>query len=246
MTGPLATDVHAYISCCISVQNFTLTVRSEAMISMYWSDSLLALPSTCMKWTNPGHHQNPSRRPPSWRSILVSGDECATSPRIYTGQNWKCQTFMTIREEYGTGWHTDCFWPHEIPCEVEVALMQVLTEPRDLSKRASTAVSAYSSSFSEARTQMEGRTLFSRMCYYYGLDVRGSILCRGKRFFSTPQRRDWLWSPASFLSNVCRRFFLRGVKRQGREADHYPPTIAEVKNDGAMPPLPHMSSWHSA
>jgi hypothetical protein len=37
-----------------------------------------------------------------------------------------------------------------------------------------------------------------------------------------------------------------GVKRPGREADHSPPSSAEVKNGGAIPPLPNMSSWHSA
>jgi hypothetical protein len=29
-----------------------------------------------------------------------------------------------------------------------------------------------------------------------------------------------------------------GVKRPGREADHSPPSSAEVKNGGAIPPLP--------
>jgi hypothetical protein len=29
-----------------------------------------------------------------------------------------------------------------------------------------------------------------------------------------------------------------GVKRQGRETDHSPPSSAEVKNGGAIPPLP--------
>jgi hypothetical protein len=37
-----------------------------------------------------------------------------------------------------------------------------------------------------------------------------------------------------------------GVKRPGREADHSPPSSAKDKNDGAIPPLLHMSSWHSA
>jgi hypothetical protein len=37
-----------------------------------------------------------------------------------------------------------------------------------------------------------------------------------------------------------------GIKRQGREADRSPPSSAEVNNGGAIPPLPHMSSWHSA
>jgi hypothetical protein len=35
---------------------------------------------------------------------------------------------------------------------------------------------------------------------------------------------------------------LLGVNRPGREADHSPPSSAEVKNVGARPPLPHMSS----
>jgi hypothetical protein len=38
----------------------------------------------------------------------------------------------------------------------------------------------------------------------------------------------------------------QGVKWQGCETDHSPPSSAEVKNDGAIPPLPHMPSWHGA
>jgi hypothetical protein len=34
-----------------------------------------------------------------------------------------------------------------------------------------------------------------------------------------------------------------GVKRQRRESDHSPPSSAEVKKAGAIPPLPHASSW---
>jgi hypothetical protein len=30
----------------------------------------------------------------------------------------------------------------------------------------------------------------------------------------------------------------QGIKRKGREADHSPPTSAEVKNDGTIPSLP--------
>jgi hypothetical protein len=37
-----------------------------------------------------------------------------------------------------------------------------------------------------------------------------------------------------------------GLKRPRREADHSPPSSAEVKNGGAMPPFSNMSSWHSA
>jgi hypothetical protein len=37
-----------------------------------------------------------------------------------------------------------------------------------------------------------------------------------------------------------------GIKRPRCEAGHSPPASAEVENGGAIPPLPHMSSWHSA
>jgi hypothetical protein len=36
------------------------------------------------------------------------------------------------------------------------------------------------------------------------------------------------------------------IKRPGREVEHSFPFSAEVKNDGAITLLPHMSSWHSA
>jgi hypothetical protein len=34
--------------------------------------------------------------------------------------------------------------------------------------------------------------------------------------------------------------------RPGREVDHSPPTIAEVKKSGSIHPLPHTPSWRSA
>jgi hypothetical protein len=34
-----------------------------------------------------------------------------------------------------------------------------------------------------------------------------------------------------------------GVKRPGLEADHSPPSSSDVKNGGAILPLPHTSSW---
>jgi hypothetical protein len=33
------------------------------------------------------------------------------------------------------------------------------------------------------------------------------------------------------------------VRRPGRQADHSPPSSAEVKNDRALSPLPHTPSW---
>jgi hypothetical protein len=40
--------------------------------------------------------------------------------------------------------------------------------------------------------------------------------------------------------------WVSGMKQQEREADHSPLSSAEVKKDGAIPPLSDMSSWHSA
>jgi hypothetical protein len=73
----------------------------------------------------------------------------------------------------------------------------------------------------------------------YGLGGRSSIPCRGKRFFSAPQRPDRFWAHSGAL--------FPGIKRLERETDHSPPFMAEVKNDGAIPPPPCtcMSSWHS-
>jgi hypothetical protein len=36
------------------------------------------------------------------------------------------------------------------------------------------------------------------------------------------------------------------IKRQEREADHSPPSGAEVKNDGDIISLPYTSSWRNA
>jgi hypothetical protein len=37
-----------------------------------------------------------------------------------------------------------------------------------------------------------------------------------------------------------------GIKWQEREADHSPAPSADVKNGGAIPPLPHTTSWIGA
>jgi hypothetical protein len=37
-----------------------------------------------------------------------------------------------------------------------------------------------------------------------------------------------------------------GIKQQGYEADHSPPSSAEGNDAGAIPTLLHMSSWHGA
>jgi hypothetical protein len=58
-------------------------------------------------------------------------------------------------------------------------------------------------------------------------------------FFYSWQRKDFslLHGPTHPACWILRALF-QGVKRPGYEA--------EVKNGGAIPPLPLMSSWHSA
>jgi hypothetical protein len=73
----------------------------------------------------------------------------------------------------------------------------------------------------------------------YGLGGRGTIPSRDKVFlFSTASRADLgptqppiQWTPGALST---------GVKWPGREADHSPPSIVEVKDVSATPPLPDM------
>jgi hypothetical protein len=50
--------------------------------------------------------------------------------------------------------------------------------------------------------------------------------------------------PASYPVGTGGSFL--GGKAARREADHSPPSVAEFNDVGAIPPLPHMSSWRSA
>jgi hypothetical protein len=50
--------------------------------------------------------------------------------------------------------------------------------------------------------------------------------------------------PESYLMGI--RGFSQGVKRPRRDADHSPPSSAEVKDYVYIHPLSHTSSWHSA
>jgi hypothetical protein len=54
--------------------------------------------------------------------------------------------------------------------------------------------------------------------------------------FLFPRRPNWLWAPP--------RALYPGVNSPEREANHSPPSSVEVKNSGALPPLPH--GWHVA
>jgi hypothetical protein len=48
--------------------------------------------------------------------------------------------------------------------------------------------------------------------------------------FSSSPRPNRLWVPCSFQSNGYRGRLSWGIMRRGREADHSPPSIVEVKN----------------
>jgi hypothetical protein len=79
----------------------------------------------------------------------------------------------------------------------------------------------------------------------YGLDGQGSIPGRGKIFLFSTASRPVLGPtqpPIQWIPVVISP----GVEQPGCEADHSPPSSAKVKNGGAIPPLPHKSSHHSA
>jgi hypothetical protein len=69
------------------------------------------------------------------------------------------------------------------------------------------------------------------------VDDRASILGRGREFSSSPPRPDGSTEPSmQWVSGILSRGAGR-VKRPGREADHSPPSSAEVKNAcGGIPP----------
>jgi hypothetical protein len=74
----------------------------------------------------------------------------------------------------------------------------------------------------------------------YGLDCRGSIPGRGKKFLSS-QLPGRLWGQPSVVASGYRGAISRWVKRPGRDADHSHPSSAEVRNGGAISPHPRTS-----
>jgi hypothetical protein len=79
----------------------------------------------------------------------------------------------------------------------------------------------------------------------YSLRSRDLLLGRGKKFVYSPVSRLALGPTQPHIQRVAGASF-PGIKWPGREADHSPPSSAEVKNCGAIPVLPHTSSWYSA
>jgi hypothetical protein len=66
--------------------------------------------------------------------------------------------------------------------------------------------------------------LRARRSGFWGSNPGGSW-----EFFSSLPRPERLWGPPSLLSNGYHGIFPWGVRRSGRDADHSPPSSAEVK-----------------
>jgi hypothetical protein len=82
----------------------------------------------------------------------------------------------------------------------------------------------------------------------YRLDDRGimvQFLLRGERFFFSLQRPNQLWGPSSLLSKGYGSF-LRWSRWEGRKLITYSPILPRVRKCGAIPLLPHVSSWCGA
>jgi hypothetical protein len=64
-------------------------------------------------------------------------------------------------------------------------------------------------------------------------------------FLYSTASRPALGPTKPFIQWAPGDIFLK-VKRPGHEAGHSPLSRAELKNCGAIPPLPHMPSWRGA
>jgi hypothetical protein len=78
----------------------------------------------------------------------------------------------------------------------------------------------------------------------YGLDSWSSIPDRDKSVFSTASRPAL--GPTQPPIKCVPVIVSPGIKQPGRDAEQSPPSSTEVENGGAIPSLPHMSSWRGA
>jgi hypothetical protein len=78
----------------------------------------------------------------------------------------------------------------------------------------------------------------------YGLEGRDSISRRGKIFIFSTESTLAL-GPTQPPIQWVQGEISPGVKRPSRQTDHSPPSRAEIKKGGDIPPLPHTSSWPS-
>jgi hypothetical protein len=80
----------------------------------------------------------------------------------------------------------------------------------------------------------------------YGLEGLGSIVGGGEIFFSVLHSIQTVSGahPGSYPMGIGGSF--RKAKRPRRDVYNSPSSCAEAKNNGAIPPLPHTSSWHGA
>jgi hypothetical protein len=103
-----------------------------------------------------------------------------------------------------------------------------------------------------------GSILFLSLCKYTYIYVYFSRysdeLRTGRPGFDSRKGKEILFSNASrpalrpnkSPNQWIQGPFSSGIKWSGRKADHLPPSSSEVKSGGAMPPLPHTSSWLGA
>jgi hypothetical protein len=86
--------------------------------------------------------------------------------------------------------------------------------------------------------------LYDCLRYREGLDGPGSIPVSGKIFLFSTASRPTL-GPTQPLIQWATGALSPGIKRQGREPDHSPPSTAKVMNGGYIAPSLHMFSRHT-
>jgi hypothetical protein len=188
----------------------------------------------------------------SWPRVLVGGEWSASRPGRFTPEK---EPSVPIVQEVGwtpetlwTTWRRKNSWPHRDsnsdPLGVEPVGSRYTDWAIPAHKFNSYLVENITSSLPSEIFVSEGnyakptkKTLGQKTHEFLNLE-RQSVCWfpTGARSFSSPQRPDQLRSPPSLLSSGY----------QGREVDHSPESIAEVKNGGATPPFLHSPSWYDA
>jgi hypothetical protein len=94
----------------------------------------------------------------------------------------------------------------------------------------------------EVRSEISWRLYINKVMDFYDIIFRHITTIRVWPLSASSDKNLVIWVHSKELVPASGQ----GVKRPGREVDHSPPNIAEVKKMWIYTSTPHTPSWHSA